>query len=124
MGIVITKHKKLSEIQEDFNGKFPYLKVEFFGHGHEEHEGSPKKDLLDSNLTVAEAGDFDHNEDLSIDGHTKVNTLEHVFKDHFGLNVQVFRKSGTLWLQTTVTDEWTLSQQNRTGSEDSHYPVG
>ncbi|MCB9236084.1 MAG: hypothetical protein H6581_30835 [Bacteroidia bacterium] len=123
MGIVITKHKKLAEVQEEFHAKFPYLKLEFFSKSHGEHEGSPRKNLLNHNLTVSEAGNFDHNEELSLDGHTRVRSLEHLFHDHFGLNVQVFRKSGTAWLQTTATDDWTLSHQNEVGHEDSHFPV-
>jgi hypothetical protein len=31
--------------------------------------------------------------------------------------VQVSRKSGTLWLETTMTDSWTLGQQNEHGRE-------
>jgi hypothetical protein len=27
--------------------------------------------------------------------------------------VQVFRKSGKLWIQTTATDQWTLGEQNK-----------
>jgi hypothetical protein len=29
--------------------------------------------------------------------------------------VQVFRKSGKVWLETTVTDGWTLEEQNLQG---------
>jgi hypothetical protein len=31
----------------------------------------------------------------------------------------VFRKSGNLWLETTMTDDWTLQQQNDHGYEIS-----
>ena len=47
------------------------------------------------------------------------NELEKIFKDQFGLAVQVFRKSGNLWLETTMTDNWTLQQQNNHGKEIS-----
>ena len=49
----------------------------------------------------------------------KVNELEKIFKDRFNLAVQVFRKSGNLWLETTMTDNWTLQQQNNHGGEIS-----
>ena len=49
----------------------------------------------------------------------KVNKLENIFKDQFNLAVQVFRKSGNLWLETTMTDNWTLQQQNNHGREIS-----
>jgi hypothetical protein len=28
---------------------------------------------------------------------------------------QVYRKSGKIWLETTVTDSWTLEEQNKQG---------
>ena len=46
-----------------------------------------------------------------------VGELENIFKDQFGANVQVSRKSGSLWLETTLTDKWTLLQQNEQGKE-------
>ena len=44
---------------------------------------------------------------------------EKIFKDQFSLAVQVFRRSGNLWLETTMTDNWTLRQQNEHGREIS-----
>jgi hypothetical protein len=49
----------------------------------------------------------------------KVKDLEKIFKDQFSLAMQVFRKSGNLWLETTMTDNWTLQQQNEHGREIS-----
>lgn len=46
-----------------------------------------------------------------------VNELEQLFKTKFGLNIQIFRKSGNSWLETTVTDNWTLEKQNEEGEE-------
>ena len=47
----------------------------------------------------------------------KVSELEKAFSDIFGLNVQVFRKSNNMWLQTTITDKWSLEKQNQNGKE-------
>ena len=46
-----------------------------------------------------------------------VGELEKLFRERFGANIQVSRKSGTLWLETTMTDNWTLKQQNEHGRE-------
>jgi hypothetical protein len=43
--------------------------------------------------------------------------LEKVFQDNLGLYVQVFRKSGKVWLETTATDNWSLFKQNEEGQE-------
>ena len=44
-----------------------------------------------------------------------VANLENDFDAIYGLAVHVFRKSGKVWLETTVTDNWTLEEQNRQG---------
>ena len=46
-----------------------------------------------------------------------VETLESMFEDEFGLHVQVFRKSGETWLQTSVTDHWTLEKHMKIAQE-------
>lgn len=47
--------------------------------------------------------------------------LENDFRHIMGLNVQVMRKSGDLWLETTKTDNWTLGQLNDEGKmADKH----
>ena len=44
-----------------------------------------------------------------------VTDLEQNFSDVYGLSIQVFRKSGDVWLETTITDGWTLEKQNEQG---------
>ena len=56
---------------------------------------------------------------IEIEERMKVSELEKLFKDKFKLAVQVFRKSGNLWLETTMTDNWSLLQQNNHGREIS-----
>jgi hypothetical protein len=46
-----------------------------------------------------------------------VTDFENALMDQFGLSAQVFRRSGNLWLETTITDYWTLKQQNEHGRE-------
>ena len=50
---------------------------------------------------------------------TTVHDLETGFRERFGLSVHVFRKSGNLWIETTMTENWTLKQQNEHGMEIS-----
>lgn len=119
MDIVITANKTLGEISAEFNRQFPYLKLDFFHHIHEPGKGNPATDRMDSNLTIAEAGKFDHDETFSINGHLKVRSLEAHFQEAYGIGVQVLRRSGSLWLQSTVTDNWTLAKQNEEGKMDS-----
>lgn len=117
MELHIDDNMKISEVQDQFTSHFPYLKIEFYRSEHQEGEGSVDREKLDTNLSIGEARSKHNEGDLSIHGNQKVSTLEGAFHDTYGLNVQVFRKSGTIWLQTTTTDEWTLSEQNREGEE-------
>ena len=47
----------------------------------------------------------------------KINEVEVLLQYQFGLPAQVLRKSGNLWLETRMTQHWTLRQQNEHGYE-------
>ena len=115
LAMQITDSKKLKDIQKEFNEKFPYLKLEFYKGEHESGIPFPARKQLDPEKTIGKVRKVHVEGDLSIDGHLKVCTLEDRFWDQYGLNVQVFRLSGNLWLQTSTTDQWTLAEQNRKG---------
>ena len=51
----------------------------------------------------------------------KVFELEDSFQTLFGISAQVFRKSAGSWIETSVTDDWTLKQQNDQGKELSDF---
>ena len=111
----ITDSKKLKAIQAEFQEKFPYLKLEFYEGKHESGKPSPAGKQLGPEKTIGQVRTVQADGDLGIDGQLKVSTLETRFWQHYGLNVQVFRLSGNLWLQTSTTDSWTLAEQNRKG---------
>lgn len=117
MKMVVSKQKRLKEIQEDFQSQFPFLMIEFYSGFHKQGEGSDKKDKLDTNLTVGEVSKLAIEGNMLIEESMKVSELEKSFKDIFGLSVQVFRKSNNLWLQTTITDGWSLLKQNQNAME-------
>ena len=117
MEIHINKTKTINSIQEEFQKHFPYLKIEFYNHAHSQGEGSLKKNTLNSNLTIEAVQKHELSDTIKINGLTKVGDLESAFAKNFGLSVQVFRKSGKLWLQTTATDNWTLAEQNQIAAE-------
>lgn len=115
--IKITDDKTIEQVQSEFTEHFPLLKIEFYQTKHATGEGTPEALRVDVKRTIGDARTKNNDGTLSIHGNQKVSTLEQAFHDVFGLNVQVFRKSGTLWLQTTTTDEWTLSEQNETAKD-------
>lgn len=113
--IVINDQRKLQAVQQEFNHLFPYLKIEFFRKPHRTSEASPRQWMLKGDATIGECRTVHHDGTLSITPGMTVSALEQCFRDQFGLSVQVFRKSSKVWLETTVTDGWTLEQQNREG---------
>ncbi len=115
--IKITDNKKISFVQEEFNKLFPFLKLEFFIHKHNPRQGSYKKDMLNTDLTLKQCRKNHKEGDIILKENMRVEELEKLFQDAFGLSAQVFRKSGRSWIETTVTDDWTLKQQNDEGKE-------
>ena len=122
--MLINDDKTLEGIQAEFSKQFPFLKIEFYSGKHESGEGSPAMQQLDPSLTIGEARRKKVEGDLNVDPDMKVSELETRFADKYGLNAQVFRKSGDIWLQTTATDSWTLADQNRKGERSTQSPYG
>lgn len=120
--MIISDDKKLREVKEEFHKKFTHLKIEFYSGSHQRGQGSHQSELLDPELTLGEVRTLHNEGDLRIDPHLAVGEFEQKFLAKYGLNVQVFRKSGNLWMQTTATDSWTLAEQNRKGgaSEEAY----
>ena len=118
--LLIKDTKSLKELKNEFNAHFPHLKIEFFSVEHHQDEASPRTALFDDNLLLKDIRTVHNEGELSIDGHLKTATFEQNFHDVYGVNAQVYRKSGRLWLQTITTDEWTLADQERKGLEMEH----
>lgn len=115
--IIINDNRQLKDIKAEFSEKFPHLKIEFFKDKHSEGEGSTLNSMYDDELFIRDVRTIHNEGELSINGHTKTSTFETNFKEKFGINVQVWRRSKNMWLQTTTTDEWTLSEQEKVGIE-------
>ena len=119
MRLHIASNRLISEIQTEFNRLFPFLKIEFFNNRSLQRTGFSAQQILPYSRKIGEGQPAITEGDIEITEDMKVNVLEKQFKDQFGLAVQVFRKSGNLWLETTMTDNWTLQQQNNHGREIS-----
>lgn len=111
----IIDSKTIAEIQSEFRDMFPGLKLEFYRSKHESHKGSPVDDQWPSTMQISAIRNKHNKGELILAPDMTVSNLENEFEEKFGLHVQVFRKSRNLWLQTSVTDEWTLEKQNLKG---------
>ena len=115
----ITKATTVQHIFNEFADKFPYLKLEFYTSSHADGEGSRKEDQVSHSTLIGSLNPSLHDTELVFNGEQVVTDFEQMMKDRFRLNVQVFRKSADLWLQTTATDQWTLSKQNGKGQRST-----
>ena len=107
--------KKITDIQSEFSKKFPGLKLEFYKKEHAANEGSLIKNQLNPGTALSEIMKEEDAGEYKISPEMTVAELEAGFEERYGLHVQVFRRSASLWLQTTTTDSWTLEVQNRKG---------
>ena len=119
MHLHITPARLITEVQKEFNNMFPFLKLEFFQNKASNRSGFSLKNLVSHDRKIVEVQPSIKDGEVQIMEEMKVQDLEKIFKDQFGLAVQVFRRSGNLWLETTMTDSWTLRQQNEHGEEIS-----
>lgn len=115
MKVTINDKRKIFAIQEEFNQLFPYLKLEFFSKPHKPGGATAKKFVKHNSKTLGECRTVHNKGQITITPQMTVTDLEQRFSDVYGLGVQVFRQSGKVWLETTVTDKWTLEEQNSQG---------
>ncbi len=119
MTLRIESIKPISEIQAEFNKAFPYLKLEFFKNNVYQQPDFTPQQIIPKQFKLGNIQKALKDGYLEFGPSMKVKELEKKFKDEFSLSVQIFRCSGNVWLQTTMTDNWTLQQQNDHGREIS-----
>ena len=118
MRINIEGNRMINEVQKDFASAYPFLKIEFFRNGEAHQNLYPKQRQLAHDLKLKDAWIRRKTEgELLVHDVMTVHDLEHTLMDRFGLTAQVFRRSGNIWLETSITDKWTLKQQNDHGRE-------
>ncbi|PZR25546.1 MAG: hypothetical protein DI535_17830 [Citrobacter freundii] len=115
---ILSRQRLIHEMQKEFSAVFPFLRLTFYRNQETQDRGMLLKPVPNSS-SLAAAG-LKQEGEIEIDGEMTVGSLESLFKDRFGLNVQVFRQSGNIWLETVMTDGWTLQQQNDHGRELSN----
>jgi hypothetical protein len=120
MQLLIHGDRLISEVQEDFNSAYPFLKLEFFRNGQQKEVRYAASQKISRNCKLRDSWILKKDKGImDISDSMTVLELENAFMDEFGLSVQVFRKSGNIWLETTMTDHWTLKRQSDHGREIS-----
>jgi hypothetical protein len=115
MKLSINRDTRLRDIQTVFTAEFNYLRLEFFRNPVLPFQPSPKKDMRSADEMALSSNSKNLMAGIDINGQLKVSELEELFAREAGLYVQVFRRSGNVWIETTFTDDWSLEQQNKEG---------
>lgn len=113
--MLIKNEMTLADIEKQFSEQFKNLKMEFYGVEHHGGQGTACG-TLNKSKKLSEIRTKHDEGVVKISPYMTVEELEDLFRDSYGLNVQIFRKSGNVWLQTTTTDSWPLKDQNLKGS--------
>jgi hypothetical protein len=124
MKIRVLSEQTIAEVQEDFASAYPFLKLVFFTKPHKAFKCSHAKFLVqDRGVKLSTLEKQPKDGVLYLEPEMPVWQVERLFEEEFGLHVQVFRKSGNTWLETSVTDNMSLEQQNAKGkaSENIHF---
>lgn len=116
--IDINSSASINEVNEPFRAKFPYLRLEFFAFKTGGNFREDKKHLIiEKDVALGKLFPKFRKASISLSGNLKARTLENMITEQSGLHVQVFRKSGSVWLETIITDSKTLTALNTIGME-------
>jgi len=122
MMMKIDKESSINSMQKEFNSFYPFLKIEFF---KKVPANLPlyKADLF----SISESrkylnGFYDGMATIDISRKRTVLEVEKDFETLLGLSAHIFRKSGNVWVETTLTNDWPLEEQNEEGKQiSSHF---
>ena len=113
MEFKIEAEKPFKKIQEKFNALYPYLKIEDLRMANTSMGGTLKKPGLSIKAKL-EKGSTDK-VFIIINDLTTVADLVNQFCENLNLQVRVLRKSNNHWIETSLTEHWTLQKQNIAG---------
>jgi len=116
----IARQLLIKEVQNEFSKAYPFLKIDFTRGKGEKRLSSAR--VVNGHVEPGEQDEAAHEKarellwvEFGVTDNMKVSELEVLLQYEFGLPAQVLRKSGNMWLETRMTQHWTLRQQNDHG---------
>jgi hypothetical protein len=118
MVLNIQTGQTIADVQQAFHAAYPHLKLLFFSKPHDAYKGSPAKYLITDREQLLGGIELRPRDGvLHLEPEMPTWQVERLFEEEFGLHVQVFRQSGNVWLETSVSDSLTLEQQEVKGAQ-------
>jgi len=120
MKLFIEKESLADDVKKIFTTCYPFLKIEFYKKTPPHTAAILKKEVMPFNLPLVQFINGNSKTVIDISHNITVEQLEDQFAS-LGLLSEVFRKSGNVWIETSLTNNWTLQQQNMEGEEISRH---
>lgn len=108
MILEIDDSKTVGDLQERFTSCFPFLKIEFCRNKHQWEDLCPMEEILPADKLIGSIRKIHAPGILEIKSWNKIGEVEKTFYKNFGLNAQIFFKSGSRWIQTGISDNLTI----------------
>lgn len=117
MKIFLQSHCIVEQVKEEFNRSFPFLKICFFTK-KQEARGALAEEVHPSTQLIVASNVFKEG-DSAINSTDTIKEAERKLEDQYGLIVHIYRKQNGAWMDTRITDDLTLQEQNTWGRESS-----
>ena len=115
MMLRIDKGSSLKNIQVQFSAYYPFLKIEFFKRIPTDQPLYKAELFSVKELSKYIDGFYDGFVNIDVSRKRTVSEVEKDFEELLGISAHVFRKSGNVWVETTLTNDWPLEEQNEEG---------
>lgn len=116
MKLQINKETRIKDVQKKFTEVYPFLKIEFYKKPHAEKKLSSVSDRISPEEVISEWGNLTKPGSININKRRTVAEFENEFYKKTGVAIQVSRRAGNIWIETSITDDRTLEMQNRQGT--------
>lgn len=117
MRLSIAHNIIIDDLQKTFQENFPHLSIRFVKTQLAGTSSASIKKLCNTSSPLGKEIMLKKEGEINISNDTTVDELIHEFREDYGIPVQLFRKSGNLWIEITLTSNYTLLQQNIMGRE-------
>ncbi len=111
MKIQINDHRKIFAFQEEFNKFFPHLKIEFLAKPSKVGNPPSGKMIKGTSKRLGDCRVVHSKGELTLSPSMTATDLKQTLSDIYGLSIIIFRRSGTEWVETTETDNFSLKEQ-------------
>lgn len=105
----IDERISVSNFQKEFNSAFPFLKIELYKSalGKVNNTSVKTMSLLNPSDQIGNSS-----KEIDITSLTTVAHLKQLLLEKLGISSLIYRKSGSMWIETSLTEDWSLERQN------------